>query len=578
MSELVDASPAVDYEIDQGGSIGEPERFEGVNRRTVMGVLPFLAYLILVMLFFGYAIAFHFSTTVIGLPGDTGGFVWFLRWWPRALLSGNDPFFSGYIWYPVGQDLVWNTSVPFLSFASYPLSLVLSPIVQYNVVLVFVLALDAWYGYRLLRRMNAKFWVSWSVGWLVPFSSYVVGQSQGHLDLITLFPLFGVVFAIQDLLSEMRRWDYAWARFFLWSTISLYTSIELSIDLGVVFIVAGMYYLNRIRREAILERLAALRAAVVYMAAAVSLVGVLLLVFAVLKRFVSVSFNVPDYYSADLLNYLSPTVVQGMFGNSLTLSARFLGNASENGAFLAAPSFVAIYLYIRGAKRDINKLLFGTVGIVAVILSFGPYLTILGTRILPMPWYLFSDIPVVRDTLPVRLAVFVLPVVLVAWGYVLTQTKRKLFWYVLLLVTLVIQGPYFGGGFWSFTPGIPRLFTTSAYRSTFHSGSVVMFANSWVVNGQSSIAQADTNFYFKMIGFEAASNELLQEPSLLLPQVVNTGIPQEVGTFRSDLNRLGAQFYVVPVSSYIAHKTFYKNFDLRMTDGIYVAKRPSKGW
>jgi hypothetical protein len=145
-------------------------------------------------------------------------------------------------------------------------------------------------------------------------------------------------------------------------------------------------------------------------------------------------------------------------------------------------------------------------------------------------------------------------------------------------VTLTTQGPYLAGGFRNFNPDIPKLFTTALYKQTLPRRSVIAFANSWVSNGESAIAQADTNFYFKMIGFEAEPNDLLQEASILLPPVKNTNIVQDSMTFRSDLNRLGAEYYIVPKQSYLAHQSFYRLFKFTFIGGVYVAYRSSNKW
>ncbi len=549
----------------------------GSRRAWLLSLLSLALYILLIGVLFGHAIDFHFSTVVIGHPGDAGGFVWFLRWWPQALLSGHDPFMTNDIWYPVGQDLVWSTSVPFLSFLSYPLTLFLTPIAQYNVVLILVLALDAWYGFRLLKRSSHRFVVAWTAGLLVPFSSYVVGQSLGHLDLVTVFPYLGLLFAIQDLVDAEGPWSTAWARLFIYSIISIYVSIELFVDLMVLMLVMGAIYAPRASMDGIIARLRHLFAPTALFSMALLIFGSIVFLFAVHLRYVSAQFNSPEYFVADLVNYFVPTVAQGGFGNVVSISAKFLGNDFENGAFIALPSFVALWFYLRKVEDGITKGLFMGLAVIAFVLSFGPFLTVLGNRWFPMPWYVFSGLPVIRDTLPVRLTFFIVPLITLAWGYVL-QRRNTYLWSILLLFALVAQGPYFGGGSWRFSPDIPKLFTTNAYRTVFPKGSVLAFANSYIASGQSSIAQADTGFYFRMIGFEAASNEIAREPQLLLPPVVDEDIASEVATFRADLNRLGSQFYVVPTSSYFSHLTFYRNFKFKFIDGIYVAHSAVGSW
>jgi len=538
-------------------------------------------YFFILFLIFSHQSLFNFNSTVIGLPGDTGGFIWFLRWWPHALLSGHDPFFSADIWYPIGQDLVWNTSVPFLSLASYPLSLVLSPIAQYNTVFLLTLTLDAWYGYRLLRRIGTGALTSWLLGWLVPFSSYVVGQSQGHLDLIAIFPIFGVLFAIQDLLETNTDWSKAWARLILWYLVSLYTGLELALDTTLCLVILTSVNASRLNWQEARRRIVALKSSAVYLSLIVAFLGLALLVLAIFARYTSFQYNAPATYSADLANYFVPTVVQGIFGNPITISNHFLGNASENGAFIALPSLAVVIWYVKRGGNTLNKQLFGTLALIASILSLGPFLTVVGYHITPLPMYLFQNAPILKNILPVRLTVFVLPFILIAWSDALThlnQPLRKSILLLALFVTLTTQGPYLAGGFWNFKPDIPKFFTTGLYKQTITRNSVIAFANSWVVNGQSSIAQADTNFYFKMIGFEAASNNPPQEGSLLLPPVANSDIVQESMTFRSDLSKLGAQYYIVPEQSYLAHQSFYRLFKFTYIGGVYIATRNSNRW
>jgi len=359
-------------------------------------------YFFLLFLIFAHQASFNFNSTIIGLPGDTGGFIWFLRWWPHALLSGHDPFFSADIWYPVGQDLAWNTSVPFLSLASYPLSLVLSPIAQYNTVFLLILTLDTWYGYRLLRRVGTGALVSWFLGWLVPFSSYIVGQSQGHLDLIAIFPIFGMLLAIRDILETNMDWSKASARLILWYLVTLYTSLELALDTALCLVIVALMHASKLNWQEARRRIAALKSPMVYLSVTIAFFGIALLVFAIFARFTTVQYNAPAYFSADFANYFVPTEVQGVFGNPLTISNKFFGNMLENGAFIALPSLAVVIWYVRKGNSTLNKQLFGTLALIATVLSLGPFLTVAGYRITPLPMYLFLDAPILKNVLPVH--------------------------------------------------------------------------------------------------------------------------------------------------------------------------------
>src|SRR5688500_3931985 len=74
------------------------------------------------------------TTHWVGLPGDPAQHMWFLRWVPHALSQLDNPLFTRHINFPDGVNLMWNTSMPLLGLVLAPISVLVSPVVAYNVL------------------------------------------------------------------------------------------------------------------------------------------------------------------------------------------------------------------------------------------------------------------------------------------------------------------------------------------------------------------------------------------------------------------------------------------------------------
>jgi hypothetical protein len=75
----------------------------------------FAIYLALSILFLGRALFGRLSSYHVGMGPDPLQMIWFLVWWPHALISGIDPLLTRAIWAPAGYNLTWQTSIPLAS-------------------------------------------------------------------------------------------------------------------------------------------------------------------------------------------------------------------------------------------------------------------------------------------------------------------------------------------------------------------------------------------------------------------------------------------------------------------------------
>ena len=57
-----------------------------------------------------------------GAGHDPSVLAWCLAWFPHALDNYLDPFFSRAVWWPVGINLAWITSIPGAAILAWPLT------------------------------------------------------------------------------------------------------------------------------------------------------------------------------------------------------------------------------------------------------------------------------------------------------------------------------------------------------------------------------------------------------------------------------------------------------------------------
>ena len=86
------------------------------------------------------------------LRGDPQQTIWFLAWFPYAILHGHSSLLSNYQLFPRGENLMWNTSIILPSVLISPVTLTLGPVVAYNLLLTLAPVLTASTSYLAFRR------------------------------------------------------------------------------------------------------------------------------------------------------------------------------------------------------------------------------------------------------------------------------------------------------------------------------------------------------------------------------------------------------------------------------------------
>jgi hypothetical protein len=157
--------------------------------------------------------------------------LWFV---PRMVAAGHDPYgWTDLLRSPQGTTQYLETLIPLVGIAAWPARLVGDPLLHYNLVVVALLALNAWSGFLLVRDRTASAAAGVVGGITYGLSPYLLAHlGAGHLNLVAAFwpPLF-----VLCLLRALERGSFAWAALAgLCLAGTVYTDLQWTLALGLL--------------------------------------------------------------------------------------------------------------------------------------------------------------------------------------------------------------------------------------------------------------------------------------------------------------------------------------------------------
>ncbi|MGH9103360.1 MAG: hypothetical protein ACRDYD_10345 [Acidimicrobiales bacterium] len=344
------------------------------------------------------------ATHSVGGGGDSYVVMWYLGWFPFAIGHGLNPLVSAYVWAPQGINLMWNPMIlPALVMS--PITAIAGVVVSFNVVTTAAPALSAWAAYLAFRRWTGA--VPALVGALCfGFSPFVAAESFQHpfLTFLATAPLLAILFDRMLVVQRAPAWrDGLWLGLLVW--VQLLVSEEILVMEAVAAGLALVALVAVSDRQEVASRV---RHALGALGAGV-LVGSVLSAVPLAYQFLGPHrlagrVHPPGTYVTDLWNFVVPTRVTALSPRpAQALAAHFTGNYTEWGAYVGLPllAFLVVAM-ILGRRRRV-----AWVGLVVAIglgvLSLGSVLHVSGSSTgIPMPWDLFSRLPLLQDVLPGR--------------------------------------------------------------------------------------------------------------------------------------------------------------------------------
>jgi hypothetical protein len=285
-----------------------------VARRGWTSVAVLAGYCAVAFLYFGLPLVSHPGRDLIGTAGhnDPELFVWSFAWWPHAIGTWTNPFFTHAIYAPTGINIAWTASAPGIALAFSPLAVLVGPTASYNVAAILLPALAAWTAFLLCRALTGSLFAAVVGGYLFGFSSYMVGhQTAGHVNLTGVFlvPLFALAL-LRYVRGEIGGRGLVWrvgAIVAFQLGISTEVALTLTIVLALALLLALAFFADERRR---------ILSSVPPVVGGYAL-GALLsapFVYYLLTGITSQQIGDPAFFSGDVLNVVVPTRVTAWGG------------------------------------------------------------------------------------------------------------------------------------------------------------------------------------------------------------------------------------------------------------------------
>ena len=359
-------------------------------------------------------------TTHLPVGSDAVFDTWGFSWLPFAVSHLHNPFFTTFVGYPAGVDLLANTTQLSLAAVEWPITALFGPIASFNIGCLLAPTLGGGAMYLLARVVTTRRWIAWVAGLAYGFSAYeLVSISSFHFQLlfVPLPPLFFL--ALFETLVRQR--PKAWLLglgIAAMIVFQFFTSVEVLLTtamlLAVAFVVSLPFVWSTLRQT---WRYVAVVATVATTASLVLLVVPAWYALAGPGHVSGLEILIPQAYRADLLGPLYPTnSFLVATGHVTTISSKFANSSSENYSYLGLPLTILLFAGAIVLRRQRVVLVAAIVSIVAFILSLGGGLAVAGSPATGatgtqavgswLPERIVEDMAVFKNVIPSRFALF----------------------------------------------------------------------------------------------------------------------------------------------------------------------------
>ena len=464
-----------------------------------------LGFLALAVLLLGSTWTSPTDRTLGGGVGDPGVFIWFLRWTPFAVGRHVSPFFTDYLNHPYGVNLMWNTWVPLPGLLLSPLTLTWGPVLTLNVLLTLAYGLSSWSAYLAIRRYVPNHAAAAAGGLVYGFSLMLRSHSH-HPNLILVFLLPWLLVMVDEIVVRQRR-SPVWLGVVLGCLSAAQVLIGEELFAGTVLV--GLLLVLAL---ALPRPRATLRRAPRALAA----VAVALVVFGALVAWplraqlsgparVRSDVTAEEHGSSDLLAVVTPGPQQAIDPAAANrIRERFTGS---NETYLGVPLLLVVAAVVAARRGSVLVQVAFAVLLALMVLTLGAELRVGGHPTgVRLPWRAVESVPLVRNMVPARLAVFtsLFAGLLLAVALHGLWSLRRWWWRALAVAVAVAVLAFLAPpGQLAATKVVatPPFFTTAAVRSLPRDGVALLLP--FPRKGRQDTAmvwQAEAGMWFKMPG------------------------------------------------------------------------------
>jgi hypothetical protein len=280
----------------------------------------------LIAVVFTWPMVLHFRESV---PGEDHKDVWMMvwnLWWVRhAFETGQNPFQTDLLFYPMQPGLVLHTLHFWNGVVSLPIQYIFGgaahgAVAAYNFCVLLSFTLGAYGSYRLASWLWGDWRAALIAGLAYGFSTYHFSHLLGHLNLLSSeFIPFYLLFFLKTL-TERAHWKRNAALSVMFLIFTMLLDLQYVLYLAIVCFFILLYITGKLLwRKHGRELLPLLGRA----AAIVGVFAVVTLPFTIpLAKEITDPNIVPkreeNIYSADLLAYFYPSPFHPLWGDSLS--------------------------------------------------------------------------------------------------------------------------------------------------------------------------------------------------------------------------------------------------------------------
>jgi hypothetical protein len=367
-------------------------------RPSFRGLVAYAIYQIVAIVLWAAPVFGDPAHRILGVGlGDSRIYEWALRWTPWALLHGHDPLWTDRIFAPTGVNLAWTTFIPGPALLMAPITWLFGTLVSYNVLMTVAPAVAAWAAYLMCNRVTRSFWPSLIGGYLFGFSTYMVGQMHGHLNLVLIFPVPLAVY----LVVRRVEGSFGFASFVGLLTLTVIGLFSITVELFATATLFGVLAFAIAIASAGPDRGRVFRVGL-EVALAYAIVAVLLLPFLVtaIHHAPSKHLRPTDRTSIDLLSPVIPReiTVLGSQPTLLRITDRFATpTVLEDAGYLGIPLLVMIVLFAVTERR--RRSTWGLIAFVvlSLVLAMGPVIHLAGRSIATGVDVLLTHVPLLLN-------------------------------------------------------------------------------------------------------------------------------------------------------------------------------------
>jgi hypothetical protein len=343
---------------------------------------------------------------------DQADQVWFLALADWCVVHAHLSPFTTLIDYPSGINLLDNAGMPLLGVAMAPVTAVLGPVASFALLMRLSFVISATACFLVLRRVLRRDLAAAVGGAFYGFSPYMTHQAETHIFLVfvPLPPIFFLLVYRQLLAPWGRRavqrgmllGGLAVLQYLICSEILVSTLVVLAVTL----VVLGGSEVSRhrsIRSQARTVR---------RLATGLAVISVPLLAYPAWYALAGPQHVDGPTQSVtspgiDVLATVLPTdraLLAGIWPGWRVAPLPLLGDT----AFLGVPLLVVLAWVVITGRRSSLVRVAAVGGVVAWVLALGPRLVVDGTvTAIPLPFALFTRVPVLQDIIPNRFTLYV---------------------------------------------------------------------------------------------------------------------------------------------------------------------------